>query len=190
MNRSTISRMGSCSSCFTRLTTDHSSSKSDSPNCTLSFSPLSSPNKLVLNRHEIEDQTPRDSLDFMTTPQLIQQPLTLFFLSGSRRPWSRDRTFRPSPPATFRTTAPDLIVISTDLFIKNNSETSHTDPFYANGTRSDCLILRRGEPFNLGITLSRPLSDDDILNLIFTVSGKFLITCYLPVILLKQSKLN
>ena len=123
----------------------------------------------------------------MTAPQFIKKPLTLFFQTGSRRPWSRDRTFQPSPEATFRTTASDLAVISTDLFIKDNSETSHTNPFYANETRSDSLIVRRGEPFHLGITLSRLLSDYDILNLIFTVSGK------LPLIIkvwLKKSKMT
>lgn len=101
-------------------------------------------------------------------------PLTLFFTRTGSRPWNRDGVFRPSP-ATFRTAATSgLTVVSTDLFIKNNSESNNTSSFYVNGTRNDCLILRRGETFQLGIVLTRPLdTQHDILNLIFTVAGKF-----------------
>lgn len=99
-------------------------------------------------------------------------PLTLFFTRPGSRPWNRDRVFRPST-ATFRSTdTNDLQVVSVDLYVKNNSETNNTSPFYSNGTRNDCLILRRGESFQLGIILTRPLSQFDILNLIFSVAGK------------------
>ena len=62
-----------------------------------------------------------------------------------------------------------------NLAVHENAAEHRTSDLYANGsTRDDCLILRRGSAFKMQILFSRDFLDkSDIVNFVFTVSGKF-----------------
>lgn len=61
-----------------------------------------------------------------------------------------------------------------NLFINDNSIAHKTQDYYANGSRDDHIILRRGFPITMQLLFSRDyIPNKDIVNLTFTVAGKF-----------------
>ena len=77
---------------------------------------------------------------------------------------------------TGETTTPAVKVKKIDLLIEENTEKHNTDQYdvtdeheYNGETRKAQLVVRRGQEFDIKITLDRSFEDDDKIKIVFEI---------------------